>query len=567
MRFRYLDQRPILTILATAVGLTLMVGMVTYQVMQIYRTIQPIWVEQAAYGQAPMLEFWALINKSGFWQSIPQMVRERHIFQLFVLGILAPWLMKWFHAPLLIVFPIFMVFLWMFGWTIYKRSGRLGYAVTAMLFFCTIAQLTRHNWGIGSGFADWQSMLLLSTAALCLINAFMEPGLGWVRSFSIFISLAVFARTTSVFYATVICGPMLALYFFAQYQRGCSLKLLGTTLLNVLVIIAPGVLTVTSQLANMFAYYSPGNASQLRQPFLISAENIFLRLLGPFLGIPLITALFFLLFINSLNAFSNKPAIEDRIASRNQPFGSFQGFSEIAIGWWILGFLGFLLANGYTSDVPKETMYATPALLLFALTPFSTIGPKNVSFYKYLTVGLVVFSIVCFGWFAYLNIGYAREVNPAQMAFKKAQREIAGELAKLPPEIIWQSYTSIDWGIPVSLITQYEFGEYRQYGGTPFYNKKDYWNTLYPNRSPSELQHEVYAQMINCVDVAVILKDPDKQPNDMEDFSYSIAADIARNVKADTNWSLVESVTGWPDGIKYQIYLNTTPALNRNCQN
>jgi hypothetical protein len=556
---RSLSSRPVLVIFIAAIGVTLMIGWCAYDIMRISRIVQPIWVEQAAYGQAPMLAFRTLIEKYGFWNAASQLGDERHLLALLTLGIFTPSLLGWFHAPLLVVLPALLIFLALFGWTIYKRTSHLGYSLAAILFFCAIAQLTRHTKGIGSGFADWQSMLFLSAAALSLINALKEPGTGWIRAFTVLVSLAVLARTTSMFYAAVICGPMVLLYLVAQYRRERSLKKPVATLLNIIVIIAPVAAVVIGQLARMFLYYGSVNAWNLHQPFLASANNIFFRLLAPFLGFPFVVLCMSLFLFNILKQTSGFPA-------HRRTVGAVTGFSEVAIGWWIVGFLGFLLANGYTSDVPKEAMYVTPALMLAALTPLRNFDGTALPYYGYLSVGLAALSLVCFGYFSYQNAAFAREITPEQAAFKKIQSDMARELAKLPSGITWQSYASIDWGIPVSLITQYEFGEYRQYGGTPFYNKKAYWDTWYPNRSLSELQDELYAQAANCVDAAVILKDPDRQPDGMEDYSYAIAAHIARSVKADPNWSLVASVDGWPEGARYQIFWNDAPASTCNCK-
>lgn len=616
-----LKPNPRQIILLAAIGIAFAVSVMTYSIMRIYHAIQPIWVEQAAYGQAPMLAFSSLIQKGGYWYAVSQIGAERHLLQLLVLGALAPSLLNWFHAPLIFVTPIFMVFLGMFGWTVYKRTGDLGYAVASMLFFCAIAQLTQHNWGLGSGFADWQSMLLLSMAALSLVNALMEPGLGWIRSFSVFIALAVLARTTATFYAVVICSPMLLLYFNKLYKQERSFKPLGVTLMNLLTIIAPAAIVVLGQLAKMFLYYGSVNAWNLHQPFFVSAANIFLRLLAPFLGVPLITAcailfvfnlsrilsskslvfkagfltvgfgfvvLFFLtkqadidpsllkpsrasllvlgiVFLASAVALAQK-SISDWFFAQTQPADPDHGYSGIAIAWWSFGFLAFLLAYGYTSDVPKEVMYAAPALLLGSLTPVSTMKNTTTTTTKYIPTGLVVFSVICFVWNSHQNIEFSSTISPDQSAQRTVQRDLARVISSLPAGITWQSYTNIDWGIPVSLLTQYDFGKYRQYGGTDFYNKKAYWDTWYPNMPLVELQNGLFVLATNCVDAVVILKDPDKQPAGMEYYSYSIAAYMAYNVKTDSNWRLIESLNGWPSDIRYQVYTNITPPSYRSCK-
>lgn len=119
-----------------------------------------------------------------------------------------------------------------------------------MLFYCSIAQITFHAWGVGSGFADWQAMFLLSAAALCLINALIHPGIFWIRMFSLFVSLAVLARTTATFYA-VTCAPMIGIYLIEQYKRERSIKQPGITILNILVVIMPAANRTWSTFKNV----------------------------------------------------------------------------------------------------------------------------------------------------------------------------------------------------------------------------------------------------------------------------------------------------------------------------
>lgn len=206
-----------ISLLSVAFLLSILVGTASFYVMRVYRLVQPIWVEQAAYSQMPMVEFAYQIQNVGISSALLQNLGQRHLLQLFLLGIFAPSLLSWFYAPLLVVIPFLFTFLVIFGWTVYKRTGHIGYSICGILMFLSIAELTRHNWGIGSGFADWQSMLLLSSAALCLINALIAFELSWIRAFAVFVSFSVLARTTAVFYAVVICAPMLLLILIHQF--------------------------------------------------------------------------------------------------------------------------------------------------------------------------------------------------------------------------------------------------------------------------------------------------------------------------------------------------------------
>jgi len=157
-------------------------------------------------------------------------------------------------------------------------------------------------------------------------------------------------------------------------------------------------------------------------------------------------------------------------------------------------------------------------------------------------------------------------ITPEQVVFRNVAYEMADVFSSLPPDAIWQSFVSVDWGIPVSLLSQYDFGEYRRSGAVSFYNKKAYWDTWYPGLSLDELQSLIYAQASNCADAVVVLRDPEIMPNDMEEYSYEIAAYVAVQVQNGENWKLLSTMDGWPIGTKYAVYLNEVLETERNCQ-
>jgi hypothetical protein len=81
-----------------------------------------------------------------------------------------------------------------------------------------------------------------------------------------------------------------------------------------------------------------------------------------------------------------------------------------------------------------------------------------------------------------------------------------------------------------------------------------------------ELQERLYARTLDCIDVAVILQDPNQKPPQMEDYSYSIAAYIARSVETDTRWRFEDEVNARPFDTRFAIYVNTTATHSAECK-
>jgi hypothetical protein len=209
-------------------------------------------------------------------------------------------------------------------------------------------------------------------------------------------------------------------------------------------------------------------------------------------------------------------------------------------------------------------MYAVPGLLFGAVAPFAIDKPLPTIEVNRLALVMTIFSIVSFGWFTTRNANRAATITSEQADWRQTQLEMAGELAKMPREIRWQSYTLVDWSIPVSLLTLYEYGEFRnspQY----FVNRKEYWDSIYPGLPLPELEERLYAKTLDCTDVAIVLKDPDQQPPQMEDYSYSIAAFIARSIQLDNRWHVKGEVNARPFDTQFSIYMNTEATHSSDC--
>jgi hypothetical protein len=627
MRIQSLANKPHAIITLAALCLTLAVGIAAFWVMRGYQRARPIWVEQAAYGQWPMVKFQSIIREHGLLTAIRESLTtddiliNRHLLQLWVLGLFAPRALGWFHAPLLIVMPMFAVFLSLLGWTVYNRSSNLFYSVASMMLFCVLAQLTSHNWGVGSGFADWQSMFLLSSAAMCLINAFAALSLNWVRAFAVFLALAVLSRITVAFYAFIICGPILLIYLLTLYKKERSAKQIAQMVLTIVLLLSPVIILMFTRLTQLLVYYGSTNAWNLNHSLQESAANIFIVLLKPFVGWVVVLFCLVVLGVNMLGIMPHRqfgawvcsaltvagvflvllPMIATVIDLVDLNLGEWRQYSLIggtslllsaydlkskkttdqplnsniqpesrvsaqtlAIVWWGIGFLLFLLIKGYTSDVPKEAMYAIPPTLLICFAPFSKRSFQSVS-QNYLAGFIVFCSAVSFVWFAVQNARLAVETTPAQKSLRQVQYGMAEVLSEFPEGSSWQSYTSMDWGIPVSLLTQYEYEKFQDSRGSYFYNRKAYWDTWYPGLTLNQLQEKLYMQTIDCVDIALVLMDYSEKPDGMEDYSYSIAAFISERIQSSDEWQYLDQVNGWPAGIQYGFFYNTEAVHSDKC--
>lgn len=554
----FAQRKPYLFLLLSSVFLTTIFGLLTYSIMSGYYQNRPIWVEQAAYSQFPNLSYMNKILEQGLMPTIIEAIKgnERHLLQLFLLGFF-PKLLGLQQAHLFLVLPSLVFFLSLLGYTIYRRTNSLIYSSSGILLFASFQGVFNEKWGIGSGFADYQSFFLLGSAVLCLINGIMVPRISWLIYSGIFLILAIFARTTTIFYALVVYMPILFLYLTGLYK---SKRLVWKPKLIFLILIVFIALSAIlfSQIRQLVWYYASTNAWGLRHPFSESAEVI-TYLLTIFIGTPNMLVIFLLLIFNLFRQLFTK--VRDvsggKILTLTWSNILKIGMAEIALIWWVVGFLGLLLVNGYISDVPKEAMYSTPPIIILILTPFVYLNSKwNNKINNRLGQFVIFLSIVGIIWsIAHIN-SRINSVSSDDLQYKDSQLALAKSLSSFPRGSVWQSYTIPDWGISVSVLTYFKHGNFIKSYNELFHNKKTYWDARYQNLSLQELKKEVYRKTASCIDIAVVLKEPNDKPTKMEDYSYEIAKYISQEISNDPTWEFYKQDSGKPFTNDLVIYVN-----------
>lgn len=311
----------------------------------------------------------------------------------------------------------------------------------------------------------------------------------------------------------------------------------------------------------MQAYYTSPNAYSLGLSRLQSLRTVS-SLVAWFMGAPIIAFLLGV-FVFWFSARLVRWKVGGHFSGSSLHFRV--GQMELMIGWWALGFVLFLTSIGYWSDVPKEVMYVVPAPALGALSPMWVKGaPLSLWSGRFLRLGVVVifaFGAIMFVSHSAASLDRARGADGFQTDWRRAQVEMARTLSELPDNIVWQSYTSPDWGGPVTVLTYYTYQRLRLDAGPDYFsNKKSYWDAYYPGLSLGEVQETLYGRTKECVDAAIVLKDPTQRPKEMEDYSYSIASYMSERMQSDSAWRLHNGLTGGPFASELAVYVKSTPS-------
>jgi hypothetical protein len=549
--------------LAAAAGvLSLACVVASARTMDVFYESRPIWVEQVAYLQFPAIQYLSMTRNQGRLATAAAIIRdrERHPLQPLLYSLVWPDLLAYRHAHLFITTPALFAFLYLLGRFAAMRVPVTMAAIATMSLFVAAAGLTNSRHGIASGFADEQAFVLLAAGSVCLLIALettQDERARWCRWSAVAVALATFSRTTAAFHAAVIAGPLFVLVLWRTMRRDGGPRVAGRLLAQFCLILAPAILLVLWQLAPLLWYYTSANAWQLKQPLVVSARSL-AKLSYIYFG-----PAYLLLAALTLTVWGAL-----RLCAQRYVRFTAAGAVEMALVWWSFGFLGFLLWTGYTSDVPKEVMYALPGITTLTMVPFGvrelTSPDLTAAPHRGLSrvqPGLVMLcSVVTIAALAVLmtvasrNRLQASQNEPYMVEWRASQRAMAAFLARLPDGIAWQSYTWPDWAIPVSLLEFWEHGRIQR-GGTLFVNRREYWESQYPGLSLPAIEAELYRRTIESVDVALIFSDPKDEPMGMEPFSRTLASGIAIRIGSDPAWRRIGEVPGAPFSKPLTVYV------------
>lgn len=562
------ERRAPLVIALTAMICAVILGLDSSTLLDQWHENNPLWVEAVSQTIHSGIFVYEQIVSEGRLATITNLFdsafrqNQRHVLYPLVLGTIAPESLMWRHAPLLINIPFFALFLALLGWTVYRRTHSLAYALALMIATFSLHGWLDCRWGIASGFADHESFLSISVAVLCLLNALIVPRTRWFVGFAVAILVGAFARTTSMCTAAIICAPILTLALIERYRQSRALTDVWKVAGLISLIVLPAAALVLSQTYFLLWYYLSPNGWNLGKPIDESLKSL-CELLIDFTdtsilwaGLPVMLAMFVMSLIRRRSSGS-RAAVDE-----SSPMGGW--FAWLSIAWWSFAFPAFLLANGYISDVPKEVMYAVPGIVLLLLCPVRFEVPR----FPLIINGLAVL-IAATGIYAFTaNVNHATAVCKMSSQFHQQQRrtetEMAAALGVLPSGLQWASFIRPDYGMTVSIYTAWHYGKFQDALGL-FHNREVYWQSRYPNQSREAIQAAVYATMLETLDAAIVLKDPTNPPpgtlrpdGGMEPYCRDIAIALARQVHSDRRWALYKEVSGSPYSGQLSIYINTT---------
>lgn len=552
------DLSPKAAIIITAVILTLFVSLGGYAISLAQFHHQPLWAEHWGrhFNDGSFLYLTNSLDRiDAIWQAIVH--HDRHLLHLLIPLTVYPDLLTSPVALMFITAPALAVLLAMTGIYIWTRSSHILPAIAGMLTLAAAPGLVNRLWGVGSPVQDIPAALLFAAGIFCLLLPTTKQN--GKRSFTpvvILLCASILTRTPALFISAFTLASVASADILTRTISGESVR---TTVnywlkltLGITVIVA---VPIFASFDYLWAYYTrlkPADDQFNKFGYYESTKTIG-GILYDFFGPVLVVLLCTLVLFSGY-----------RIARRFAKDGWPAIGQDVLLLVWALGLPSMLIANKYWSAMPKELLYSIPALVALA---FSSLNSKWMTVPKSCqSTGVQMFAGIIVGALL-INYNYERELakilSPGtfEQQWSNSQQEMARTLAEIPGDLlIWQSYSLPDWWADVTSLALFKYGVVRIPAGHDYFaNQQKYWTAHYRGFPESQLPELIYRRTAQCVDVAVVVRDPEITPTGMKGgLSKTIAKYMSTRMASDPVWKLHSTLSGEPWGAPLAIYVKST---------
>jgi hypothetical protein len=516
---------PIEIILVWSVTLTGLMGVVTTRIAHTYLETHSYFYDPVSYSFYNA-RLYARLETEGrshlAWEE--WLKNARHPLRTVPLLLFAPGLLAKQMGPVATVLPMFGIFLSLLGWTVYRRTGYLPYALACMALFCALPGLFSPMQGLSVYWLDLSAVFLSGGAALCLLNSTGGRKLAWLAGFAVLASCAALSRYVAGGYVFVMCAPVLTGYLLLRWRQEGSL--IRSVLVPVLVVgsivgLLAGYFIVVHFQGNMGFYTAYGYA--LGHGITLSAVST-LGALYDYVKQPLMFALLGLLIINLT-----------LLRSRTWRW------NELLVPGWFA--IAHLLFSSIVLRVVGDrfvSLYAFPFVFLLAVSPvpWREYSHTTRDLRAFITIVVLAGAVLIGGYSAWK--GY-QQANTSVKDRKRFDIKIARLVVKQGHHIVWNAYFDEYAWIP-TMEAFYRFGELPLPAGQDYFFSihESVWKGNYPGLTPDEVSRRVYENTNQWVDLAVVFDDPAAAKTRFNNaYTQAIAQYVAQTIRNDLRWQRV----------------------------
>lgn len=447
---------------------------------------------------------------------------NRHPLRTVPLVLFAPSLLAHPFGHMATALPALFAFVLLLAYTLYRRGGRLTFAIAGSSIAALLPGLYNPVSGIAAYWLDLTAAFLIGAAILALLNSNRGRGLRWLVLFAVLGSCAAFARYVSIAYLLFASVPVFVWYLFSRVREEGNWP--RSVLLPVLVTVGGGVLV-----AGPYLFAHVGSVSE------------FYQIYGYALGAPLATSM--RAALASLREFIGPAGVLALIVlagawllkvARSRKFDA----EGLVVPVWLALAIPIFLVFVLKTSAIHTISYAVILLLVALAVPCTKSMNEDGALFK--RAGLIVILILSAGWGGYYVSEWKQASNPGQEAAeaKALQTRLADQLGRYNQKVVWNAYfDEVSW-IP-------SLDAFYRHGVLPLPLGQDYVFSIhetvyrgnYPNWDSAQINEALLENANTWLNIAVVFDEPsdaDKYlPNEL---SRSAARHIAEFVKNDPDW-------------------------------
>jgi len=526
-------------LLVCALVLTLAIGFITIRIEQAYLQNHSYFFDAVSYSFHNARLYTQLPDVGRLSLAVQEWIGNgRHPLRTVPLILFAPNLLANQMGHMATALPMLFIFLWVFGWSIYRRTQHLLYAVGCTILFCAIPGLFSPIGGLGAYWLDLPAAFLVGGAALCLLNSSSARDAKWLIGFAVLASLAALSRYVAAAYVFITCAPVLTYYIIRRWRQdrsvvGSVLQPLG--IIGIVIFVIAGYFLIAHFESNA-RFYSIYGYSVFKD-VLSSTISVMLSVVD-FISVPGTILLGGIGLIN-LNHFCRET---DR-----------DWESLVISTWYGCAVILFLVLVVRVVGASHATQYAVPFILLVCVSPVPLKEGKLKS-QRWLTqlTGIIIFMALLIGGRAalstYLSAKQSSQKNQEQKNFDIA---LAQELSKEDGLLVWNAYFSEYSWIP-TMEAFYRLGKFPLPAGQDYFFSvhESVFKGNYPGLTPEEVNPLIYDNANRWVDIAVVFRDPATANNSFNnEYSRIVAGYVSKKIQNDANWKFIFEVKSNKYGI------------------
>lgn len=525
------NNRSFLVIAFTALVLTILVGYTAIRLEQIYRenfpyrSVDPVYY---SYYNAKLNVRLSYEDRFSIMKD-EWLSNDRFPLRTVPLLFFAPALLANPYGHMATSLPMFFILLNVLGWTVYRRTSHLFYAVAVMSLLSATAYLYHGDFGIAVNWLDIPMSYLFGATVLCLINS-RGSDLRWLAVFAVLASLTTLSRYIASVYLLFICAPLLVYYLALRWWKERNVwraVILPAGMVTIIILLLAGNF-LFSHFSGVLGFYSSyGYALGYGiQESLTWVVRTFITMVSMnWLWVLVMMAIFNLFLIWR----SDQLDWENLIIS-----------TWLAVGLFLL--FGVILRTvGAMHVLPT----AVPLLLLASCAPVEWQGllEQRSRWMVGTAACLILLAAVMFAGKS-INQNYIDANHPSALDIddKMFENSLSFVLQDQKFPVVWNVYFA-EYAWKPSLVSFYRTGTLPLPAGQEFFNEHlTAWEADYPDLNPYQIADRIYTASTKWVDIAVTLAEPQQALQAdwlTNDYSRIIASELTRRFAKDPVWEKV----------------------------